>query len=409
MNTNSPSNAAGGTIHGVRLTTGDVVDIVMSEGVTVDITTSRALDSRHTAGDIDGRSYLALPPLVEPHAHLDKAFLSERIANPTGDLMGAIHGIEAARESLTYDDTVERAERATRLMASHGVQLLRSHADTTVDSGLSNVEALLDVKHRCSSFLDMQVAALIGWPLTGAAGADNRALARAAIEAGVDVIGGCPHLDDDPANALQFLFDLASETGIPLDLHADENTRADSSDLERCADLKLSTRSTVTIAASHCVALGMQAEAEQHRVAEKVAEAGISVITLPLTNLYLQGRGTTSHVPRGLTPVSLLRDHRVNVAAGGDNLQDPFNPLGKGDPLETAGFLMLAGHVLTEDALHAVTTHAQQALGVSPVDISIGAPANFLLIRADTLREAVAMQSTERIVIRRGQRLHSRI
>ncbi|MEY4228086.1 MAG: cytosine deaminase [Actinomycetota bacterium] len=90
-------------------------------------------------------------------------------------------------------------------------------------------------------------------------------------------------------------------------------------------------------------------------------------------------------------------------------MQDPFNPLGKGDPLETAGYVVLAGHVLTDDAIHTVTTNARQAMGVAPVDISVGAPADFLLIRAHTLREALAMQSTERIVIRRGQRLHSRL
>ena len=388
---------------------GAVVDIVMSDGMIVEIKPSTPLDSRNSEDVIDGRDYLVLPPLVEPHAHLDKAYLSERIHNPSGDLMGAIHGIEAARDSLTYEDTLERAERAIHLMSARGVQLVRSHADTTVDSGLRNVEALLEVKRRCASFIDMQVAALVGWPLSGTRGSDHRALARAAINAGVDVIGGCPHLDDNPVDALQFLFDLASETGVLLDLHADENTRLDSTDLERCADLKLSTGSTVTIAASHCVALGIQTEDHQHRVAEKVAEAGISVIALPLTNLYLQGRDRTSHVPRGLTPVSLLSAHGVNVAAGGDNLQDPFNPLGKGDPLETAGFLVLAGHVLIEEALQAVTTRAHHAMGMSPVDISIGAPANFLLVKAHSLREAIALQSTVRIAIRRGQRLHSRL
>lgn len=409
MNTVSHSSTAGEIVHGARLLSGVVVDILMSDGMIVEIKSSTPLDSPNTEHVIDGRGYLVLPPLVEPHAHLDKAYLSERIDNPNGDLMGAIHGIEVARESLTYGDTLERAERAAHLLSARGVQLVRSHADTTVDSGLRNVEALLEVKQRCASFMDMQVAALVGWPLSGARGADHRSLAQAAINAGVDVIGGCPHLDDNPAESLQFLFELASQTGVHLDLHADENTRLDSIDLERCADLKLATGSTVTIAASHCVALGMQPEDHQHRVAEKVAEAGISVIALPLTNLYLQGRDRTSHVPRGLTPVSLLSAHGVNVAAGGDNLHDPFNPLGKGDPLETAGFLVLAGHVLIDEACHAVTTNAQRAIGLSPVDISVGAPANFLLIRAQSLREAMAMQSTERVVIRHGQQIHSRL
>ena len=54
--------------------------------------------------------YLLLPAFAEPHAHLDKAFLAERVDNPTGDLLGAILAMERARDSITLADTIERAE-----------------------------------------------------------------------------------------------------------------------------------------------------------------------------------------------------------------------------------------------------------------------------------------------------------
>ena len=47
-------------------------------------------------------------------------------------------------------------------------------------------------------------------------------------------------------------------------------------------------------------------------------------------------------MPRALTAVKALRAAGVNVAAGADNLQDPFNPVGRGDPLETAGLMVMA-------------------------------------------------------------------
>ncbi|HVE19546.1 MAG TPA: hypothetical protein VNB52_10685 [Ilumatobacteraceae bacterium] len=56
--------------------------------------------------------YILLPAFAEPHAHLDKAFLAESVENPTGDLLGAIMAMEAARGSITLADTIERAERA---------------------------------------------------------------------------------------------------------------------------------------------------------------------------------------------------------------------------------------------------------------------------------------------------------
>lgn len=383
------------------------VDVHVSDGVITSIAPTTPSTSGPSQIDADG--WLLLPPLVEPHAHLDKAFLSERIDNPSGDLMGAIRGIESARASLTREDTIGRAERAVRQLANNGVQLVRTHADTTTDTELQNVEALLEVKQQCADIVELQVAALVGWPLSGRAGADNRALARAAVAAGADVIGGCPHLDEDPAEALRFLFELANDLDVALDLHADENTRATSVDLELCADMVISSGSTVDIAASHCVALGCQPEDVQHRVAEKVAQAQVSVIALPLTNLYLQGRDQTHNVPRGLTPVNLLRSHGVNVAAGGDNLQDPFNPLGKGDPLETASFLVLAGHNLIDDAFAAVTYRASTALGVAPVDISVGSNANFLLIKSTSVRDALATQTHQRMVVRHGRVLSARL
>lgn len=383
------------------------VDVHVSDGVITSITPTTTSTSGPSQIDADG--WLLLPPLVEPHAHLDKAFLSERIDNPSGDLMGAICGIESARTSLTREDTIVRAERAVRQLANNGVQLVRSHADTTTDTELQNVEALLEVKQRCADIVELQVAALVGWPLSGQAGADNRALARAAVAAGADVIGGCPHLDENPAEALRFLFELANELDVALDLHADENTRPDSRDLELCADMVISSGSTINIAASHCVALGCQPEDAQHRVAEKVAQARVSVIALPLTNLYLQGRDVTHNVLRGLTPVNLLRSHGVNVAAGGDNLQDPFNPLGKGDPLETATFMVLAGHTLIEDAFASVTHRASTALAVAPVDISVGSSANFLLIKSTSVRDALATQTHQRMVVRHGRVLSARL
>ena len=84
----------------------------------------------------------------------------------------------------------------------------------------------------------------------------------------------------------------------------------------------------------------MQSVARQDEIAAVVAAAGISVVALPHTNLFLQGREQQQSMPRALTAVKAQRAAGVNVCAGADNLQDPFNPMGRGAPLET-GSLML--------------------------------------------------------------------
>ena len=121
------------------------------------------------------------------------------------------------------------------------------------------------------------------------------------------------------------------------------------------------------VAASHCVTLGMQTSAVQAAVSAEVAEAGIAVITLPQTNLFLQGRDDPTATPRGLTAIAALTGAGVTVAGGGDNVQDPFNLVGRSDPLETAALLVMAGHRLPDDAYARVADHSRIALGLEPV------------------------------------------
>ncbi len=111
------------------------------------------------------------------------------------------------------------------------------------------------------------------------------------------------------------------------------------------------------VTASHCVSLGMQEPRRQQEVAELVADAGIDVVALPHTNLFLQGRGRAP-MPRGLTAVAALRAAGVNVAAGADNLQDPFNPVGRACPFETAGLMVMTSHLSPGDAWDAVSANS---------------------------------------------------
>ncbi len=119
---------------------------------------------------VDLGGYLLLPAPVEPHAHLDKAFLAERIANPSGDLLGAIEAMQAGRHTLTADDIADRAERAIRLLVANGVTAIRSHADTMVGHGLRSVEGLVEARRRVGDLVDLQIVALVSWPVTGMRG-----------------------------------------------------------------------------------------------------------------------------------------------------------------------------------------------------------------------------------------------
>ena len=358
--------------------------------------------------DLDG--YLLVPAAVEPHAHLDKAFLAERNVNPTGDLMGAITAMRANRHLIGVGETIERAERAARLMASNGYRAVRTHADTTLEHGLRSIEALVEVKRRVADVIDVEIVALCGWPVMGPGGADQRALLVDAAQAGADLVGGCPHLEDgDTLGATEFFLQTAVDHGVGVDLHTDETLDPTARGLADLARL-VSSGFPHAATASHCVSLGMQPEAERRATADAVAAAGIGVVALPHTNLFLQGRGH-SPMPRGLTAVSDLRAAGVEVAAGADNLQDPFNPVGRACPFETAGLMIMVGHLLPHEAYASVSTVAGRVTGLAPdvgsIDITVGQQADLVAVPATTLREAIAFGPSERIVWRAGERLVS--
>lgn len=384
-----------------QLIDGSTVDIATDNGLIAWIGPTNSSPVVSTT-NVNLNGYVLSSAFVEPHAHLDKAFLADRISNPDGDLMGAIKGLEEVRTTITHQDIVERATRAVKLMSQNGVTSIRTHADTTLSGGLSSVLALLEVKKNCAHFIDIQVAMLLEWPVTGAAGKERQALAREAVSAGVDVVGGCPHLDPDPRGAVEFLLALAIDAHLPLDLHADENMRTDSSDLEHLADIVIRDNVSHQMNASHCVSLSTRSEADIDLIAAKVATAGITITALPQTNLFLQERGVSTKPARAITPVHRLQQAGVVVAAGADNLQDPFNLVGRGDPLEIASLLMVSAQVTALQALQMVSSNAHTAVHGVTSSLAVGEPADFTAIPATNLRESIAMGPPDRIVVYGG-------
>jgi cytosine deaminase len=219
---------------------------------------------------------------------------------------------------------------------------------------------------------------------------------------GVDRLGGAPHAWPDPLAGTLRLLRIAAEAGVGVDLHVDEDldpAAASLADLGR-ETLRLGLAGRVT--ASHCVSLGIQDAAVRDDAISALRDAEVGVVTLPLTNLYLQGRTWPTSPPRGLTAVRALIDGGVTLAAGSDNLRDPFNPMGRGDPLEVAAMLVMAGHLTVEEAYEAVSDGARRVMGLPAAGPAVGLAADLLAIRANSLTEAAAGAPEERIVIRRG-------
>ncbi len=374
---------------------GNTVDVRLSGELVAEVRpagTIAALEHEETV-DLDG--WLLLPAPAEPHAHLDKALTADLVDNPAGDLLGAVAAWEQGCASFGPDDIAERARTALLRLLASGATAVRSHVNVNAATGLVALEALVGVRASLAGIVDLQLVALTGIPT-------DPGLARAAVELGVDVVGGCPHLDPDPSGCMRHAVELAAEHGLMLDLHTDETLDPSVLHLAELAHL-VSAHGLEGATASHCVSLAVQAPEVQDRVAAAVAEARLAVVCLPQTNLYLQARGRRQAPPRGLTALRTLLAAGVTVAAGADNLQDPFITVGRADPLETAALAVMAGHLTPGEAYHAVSAAARAAMGLPAVSLTPGSPAELLGVRASSVRSAIADAPADRIVIAKGR------
>jgi len=335
--------------------------------------------------------FLALEAPVEPHAHLDKAFLADTGHRGGGDLDSAIEAMGTV--TLTAGDVARRAARAIDMALLHGTSAIRTHVDVGPHRPTASIEAA--AAHRPSG-LDLERVALVGAPISGEAGRASRRALERAIEAGVELVGGAPWLDPRPAEAMRILAKAATEAGLGMDLHLDETTDPSVQTVEALLDIR-EAGFAGPLTASHLVSLARSDPKRLAKVAARLADAHIGVVALPMTNLYLQGRAAPGSPPRAIAPIAALRDAGVVVAAGGDNLRDPFYPLGAADPLEVAAYLVTAAHLDPEGAWDLVSAGARSLL------LTPGSARNLLLVEAVDLVDALASRDASRLLVLDGR------
>lgn len=359
-------------------------------------------------GGLDGA--LVTAAYVDVHHHLDKAFSGTGNPNRSGTLAEAIRVSAEVKRRSTEDEVRSRALRAARMALAHGTVALRTHVDVDPVAELTHVRGVL----RAREALTVPSIQVVAFPQEGLArgqGTDPIRLMREAMSLGCDVVGGIPARDDDPSAHVRTVFDLAAEFDAPVDLHVDESDDPDDLTLELVAEETLARGWAGRVTASHCCSLIAQPPARRARIIARVAAAGVHVVTLPSTNLHLQGRGDEVAVRRGLAPVKELLDAGVNTAYGSDNLRDPFNPFGDADMGRLGWLLAHAAHMGGTDdlaAVHAMATSRGAAIlaGLrhpASEPLRVGARADLLVFDVHTTAEVVAGSLRPVRVIAGGQ------
>jgi cytosine deaminase len=380
------------------------VDIALADGRIAAITPAQP----GHGDDLDGG--LVLPAFIDVHTHLDKGQIWPRKPNPDGTWMGALLAVATDRDGLwSRTDVGRRMDFALRSAYAHGTAAIRTHLDSIPPQQLISWDLFADVRDAWRDRIELQAVALVHADcILDAAQLD--AVARKVREVG-GLLGGAVMSDPRAGQAMMTLVEKAGEFGLDIDVHADETGDPTSDTLERLADAVIETGYTGRVTAGHCCALAAQDAATQQRVIDKVARAGIAIVSLPMCNMYLQDRdagGRATPVRRGVTLVKELRAAGVPVAIASDNARDPFYAYGDLDALEVLreGARILHFDHPQDEAWSWAGSVGYDAAAIAGFSytarLEVGAPADLVAFRARTWTELLSRPQADRQVIRRG-------
>ncbi len=339
--------------------------------------------------------WLALPAFANLHAHADRSFtVTSFRPRSFADALGAS---AKARAAFTSVDVQRRAILFLERSLAHGVTRVRTHTDVDPVVWMKSMEGVLAAKAAMSGRLDVDVIAF-STSRNDLSQPDSISRLKDAIDRKPDFLGLSINSAADPKRALDVLLDLAEESGLPVDLHIDEHLDAGLMVAPMAVEMVTARGLGNRVTFSHLCALSTLGSAEAAALIDGIAKAGITVIALPETNLFLQDRGDATPRRRGITLVRELIAAGVKVHFGTDNVRDWFFPFGDGDMLDSALFSAVTAHIDHDVDLLA-------GLCDGRVSLAPGEPADLVLVPATSMEDALARRPAGRIVLKAGRQV----
>ncbi|MDY2777749.1 MAG: amidohydrolase family protein [Collinsella sp.] len=354
---------------------------------------------------IDAGGKVLIPALVDSHIHLDKAYIMDRLPNKSGTLREAIEVTAKLKPTFTKEDIVERATRAMRALVERGTTYIRTHAEFDPAQGFTGFETVMELREKYRDIMDIQVVAFPQEGIFKCEGVEQMMVQ--ALDMGADVVGAIPYNDNPVDKHLDFVFELAKKYDKPLDFHQDFKDDADNITIEEICDRTIAEGMQGRVSVGHLTALGALSDKELEPILKKMAEAQISVMCLPMTDLHLGARNDEFNVRRAVTPVRKLRDAGVNVCFATNNIRNAFTPYGTGDLFQVAMLGIPVCHLGGADDLPSVlpmiTTNPAKALGLVDYGIAKGSKADMVLLDTASIKTAVIDIPERLYVIKNGK------
>ena len=342
--------------------------------------------------DVTGR--VVLPGLVESHCHIDKTLFGRPwVPHSAGPALADRIDNERRRRGELGIPDVEAGVALVERMVSCGTAYIRTHTDIVPELGLTAVEAIDAVAERLAGRVTIEQVAFPQYGILTSPG--TAILLEDALKHGVGTIGGIDTAgaDRDPVGHLDVVFDLAERHGARIDVHLHDPGTLGVWELELIAERTRATGLQGRVTVSHAYGLGQADAATQARVAEVLADAGVTITTAAVYDFPVPS-------------VRALRAAGANVACGHDGICDLWSPFGSGDMLERAMHVAYRSTFRRDDeiemALEAATYGGARALGIERYGLTPGAPADLVVVAAGTAAEAVVRHPPRDLVLNAG-------
>lgn len=382
-------------LQNVRPWGGAPSDIAIADG----LITSIAPAGPPRNGAVDGGGLLALPGLINTHAHVDKSWwgLPWQPYGGAGGIQGRIDHERSRRRELGFP-SVETSTAVLREFARHGTTAVRTHVDVDTDIGLEGFAAVREAAAVYDGAIDVQIVAFPQDGVLRRPGVLDM-LADAA-RAGADHIGGLDpaSIDRDPVGQLDAIFRLAAEHDVGIDIHLHDPAELGAFQFDLIIDRTRALGREGRVNIAHGFALAQVDAARRRDLLAAMGELDITLTTVaPLRLPQL--------------PLHELDAAGVAVGFGTDGIRDLWSPYGTGDLLGIAWQYARASSIVRDEdltrVLEVATRSAARFVGRATHDLIAGSRADIVLVDAENPMDALVRTPPRALVIGGGRVLHA--
>ncbi len=346
--------------------------------------------------EFDAGNLLALPGLVNAHAHVDKSWWGKPWESFGGEssTQGRIAHERERREALGIP-SVETTLRVLQQSLLTGTTRMRTHVDVDLGVGLDGIEFVREAAERLDGAIELSIVA---FPQDGVLRRPGvlELLERAAAN-GAEHIGGLDPalIDRDPVGQLDGLFDIASRHGCGLDIHLHEPGDLGAFEFDLILDrVERDGLPAGLVNIAHGFAL-VDVDAERRRdLLQRMGGLGVSMTTV-------------APVRMRQLPLHELDAAGVRFGFGTDGIRDLWSPYGDGDILGIAWqYGRSSGLVRDEDLTRIVQLASSDGAWCATDeshDLRVGDRADIVLLDAENAMDALVRRVDRSAVIAGGR------